>query len=71
MKTTLLPCGCRHERERQRWVELCPEHEREAAELHERAARERYARVISGTGNAAERRELGALCRVLSGKALP
>lgn len=28
---------------------------------------DRHVRVITGTGNAAERRELGALCRGLSG----
>lgn len=37
-------------------------------EAERREAAERYARVVSGTGNATERRELDALCRGLRDK---
>lgn len=41
MKTIRLPCGCRYSHgERERWLELCPEHERETAAIHERWALE-------------------------------
>ncbi len=66
MKTATLKCGCKYEvGDRERWLTLCPEHDKETRETHERWAREHHARVISGTGNAAERRELDALNRGL------
>lgn len=41
MRTAKLPCGCRYEcGDRERWIELCPEHETETRETHERWARE-------------------------------
>ena len=39
MRASRLACGCRHELERERWIELCPAHRSEFDELHERANR--------------------------------
>ncbi len=38
MSRTTLPCGCQHDE--RAWLQLCEPHGKEAAELHERAARE-------------------------------
>lgn len=46
MRTVRLPCGCRHELERERWLELCPVHQAEADETHERWRRERVEAVL-------------------------
>ena len=63
-RTARLSCGCRHTvGDRERWVEMCPEHKAETDALHKAALR--HQRVISGTGNASEQRELAALCRWL------
>lgn len=40
MRTVKLKCGCVHELERERWTHLCPTHEAEFTEIHERWARE-------------------------------
>jgi predicted Fe-S protein YdhL (DUF1289 family) len=43
VKTLRQPCGCRYSHgERERWLELCPEHRRETNELHARAVREHH-----------------------------
>ncbi len=45
MSRTTLPCGCQHDD--RAWLQLCEQHGKEAAELHERAAREhRQAREL-------------------------
>jgi hypothetical protein len=36
MRQITLPCGCKHELERERWTHLCPTHEAEANEIHDR-----------------------------------
>ena len=38
MRTERFPCGCIAERERERWLELCPAHRAEYDERHRRAA---------------------------------
>lgn len=41
MKTAKLKCGCQYELgDRERWVALCPVHEAEFKETHERWAQE-------------------------------
>lgn len=41
MKTATLECGCKYEvGDRERWLTLCPEHDKETRETHERWARE-------------------------------
>lgn len=40
MKTVKFKCGCVSELHRERWVSLCPLHESEYQEIHERWARE-------------------------------
>lgn len=43
MKTTRLPCGCRHTvGDRELWTELCPPHKAEADEIHARAQSEHH-----------------------------
>lgn len=44
MKTEKHKCGCRSERGRERWVELCPVHRAETDETHARWRRELQAR---------------------------
>ena len=40
MRTVKLQCGCVHELERERWTHLCPTHEAEFNEVHQRWAQE-------------------------------
>lgn len=44
MRTYRQPCGCVAERDRERWVELCPQHRAEFDERHRRHADELRAR---------------------------
>jgi hypothetical protein len=44
VKTARLPCGCRYEcGDRERWLELCPEHKAETDAIHARWAEEHRA----------------------------
>ena len=38
--TARLPCGCVYFTDREEWAKLCPPHEAETAERHERAQRD-------------------------------
>ena len=61
------PCGCtyRVQNDREEWSELCDKHRTETTQIHDRWAHEHHQRVVTGTGNASQRRELDALCRGL------
>ena len=41
MRTLKEKCGCRYRADREAWVELCPAHEAEFQETHQRWAREK------------------------------